>query len=314
MAKMKMPVSKAGKKIPGLLVLLSFFLLALPSFSSQEEFRGIVTGQFIDKGNGEGIPGVIVKIYSQGQVQAREKTDKNGEFTAKRVRPGKIVMKFDAPEPYPMRLLNQVWDEFLLEKEKNLHIIKKLPKCATIQGRVLEKNTNEMLKVERALVLYLYARLTVSKDVVGEYRINRIPPGKHTLCLAPHGFGPRKIQNFEIFTGEHKQMDFFFDKNAPNRVKGYVKCDKTGTPYDGLKVMLYSRELDMRVSSITGSSGEYSFYDLLPGEYEVFFSALDTKKKIKVFKKEVNVRGNPVIVDFSITCDLNYKYTVKDLL
>jgi hypothetical protein len=288
---------------------LLFFIsvmLKMPQYS----MTSTVSGKVIDKETGKGIPGVSVNISYIESGDLTE-TNKDGEFVFLEAQPGEINIAFIPPPPYALPFINEKEDRFVLEKGKNLYIIKKMVYGGVIIGRAYDKNTNNGLEIDN---VWVYKHLPITDEISenGEYRIDQIMPGHHTLKIRVPGFGPRKMENIEIESKEFTKIDFPFDSQSPTKIVGKIICENANYKFSNLEVTLFSTVDDLYSNTFTDQNGDYIFYDVEPGEYKILVAGVkedsDGPKPIK-FNKIIRVfPGCKSIVNLIVDCTLNYSF------
>jgi len=267
-----------------------------------------VTGKVIDEFTGKGIKGVNVRISFQGGSRT-VLTDSNGEFRSTDVEPGKLGITYMPPPPYAMPTLDKRYDHIMLERGKNLHIIKKLEYGGTIEGRVYEKNSNTPLRIDK-IYLPKHFLSDMEKKDDGEYRIDQIKPGKYTLRAAIRGVGIRQINDLEIRSNDTLRLDFPIDSNALTKVVGKVTCQETGEPKEDTEVVLFLNSEQTFTYAHTNEHGEYEFLDVLPGLYSVYVRGIYKEKdpnKIITIEKEIMVMQDKTsFVNLTVDCSLEF--------
>ena len=288
-----------------LIVFLIFILMKIPLYS---EMYSTVTGEVIDEVTGKGIAGVTVIIDFRDGSRTLG-TDSNGEFISTEIEPGKLKIVYLPPPPYALPPVNKKYDIVMLERGKNLHIVKKLEYGGTIEGRVYEKNSNEPLKIDMIWLQRQFA-FALKKKSNGEYRIDQIKPGKHTIYVNVVGVGVREINELEIHPNETIRLDFPFDSNALTKVVGKVTCKETGVPFINMEIVLFSNSNQLFSYSYTNENGEYSFIDVLPGEYRIVVRGVNREKdpnNLIIYEKKIIVmKDKKAVGNFIVDCSLEY--------
>jgi hypothetical protein len=291
------------------LVLFLVFLFGKTPLHS--ELTGTVKGQVLDKETLKGIAGVIVKISSAKESWTLE-TDENGEFLLTEVEPGELEIVFLPPPPYALPLLKRSeFHSVILARGKNLNIVKKLDYGGTIIGRVYEKSTNALLKVEVVSVYWhLPSSINIGND--GEFRIERLRPGVHTLAFYTNGFGMREIKNIKIENKETKRMDFSLDSKAPTKVIGKVICKTNREPVGTVQVTLLNEDRSLYSETYTNEDGYYSFKDLIPGEYIISIIGLKPNgmpNETVEYEKTFSVESyKTAVVSLKVDCSLEFDF------
>lgn len=274
-----------------------------------------VSGKVIDKETGKGIPCVSINI-SYGEYGDLTETNINGEFVFLEAEPGEISITFIPPPPYALPFINEMEDRFVLEKGKNLYIIKKMVYGGVIRVRAYDKNTNNGLEIDNAWV-YKHPPITDEICKNGEYQIEQIMPGHHTLKIRVPGFGPRKIENIEIKSKELTKIDFPFDSQSSTKIVGKIICENENYTFSNLEVTLFSTVDDLYSNTFTDQIGDYTFYDVEPGEYKILVAGVkedsDGPKPIQ-FNKIIRVfHGYKSIANLIVDCTLNYSFFNIDI-
>ncbi len=298
-------------KLPRLSAVLLLVLLALPVFSLQKEDRCIVTGKVEDPSTGKGIEKVFVR-FRHGGGRVYTETDKNGNFKFSKVHPGEVEIQYAPRPPYPIPLTNKPWDKFYVQEGKNLYIHKELECGAILYGKVLEKNTGELLKIETLAVDY-HIPFAIELHNKGEFKVTQLEPGQHTLFFFVTGYGPREIYNIELKSGEKKEMLIYLDSSSPTKVVGKILCLSTNKPLSNAEFSLCSSDAeDLYSNAFTDSEGNFIIRDVVPGEYFLGLSGTipnlpKTGENIIGFSDKVLViKGAASTVRLSVDCNLDF--------
>ncbi len=311
MAKMRMPALKAGKEIHGLLLVLLLVLFVLPVTAQQPDISSFITGKVVDKTTGDGIEKVFVRFRHGGGTVYTE-TDKDGKFKFSKVHPGEVEIQYAPRPPYPIPLTNKPWDKFSVKKGKNLYIHKELECGAILYGKVLKKNTGELLELE-ALAIEYHIPFAVEVYNEGEFQVTQLEPGLHTLFFFVSGYGFREIHDVEIKAGENKEMNFYLDPDAATKVMGRISCLETGEPLKNARFFLTGIEKNgFQTFSYTNERGEFVINDVEEGDYLLFISGISpdlpqTGESVFSVEERIIVRnGESVRKDLKVDCNLNF--------
>jgi hypothetical protein len=290
--------------------LFLFIIVIFAKIPMYSEIYSTVYGKVLDDKTEKGIKGVEVKIFS-GITSKSTITDEKGEFNFYEVKPGELRFAFFPPPPYAMPLLNDLYDVSKVERGKNLHIIKRLKCGGSLKGRIYDKNSNDIIRISHIGLLFHYPFWTEVNNN-GEYCIEQIKPGIHTLIINPYGYGPREIENFEIKECEVTEFNFAFDYNSPTKIIGNISCEDSGIPITNFKVFLEYKEMELTSLTYSNENGNFIFRDVIPGNYEISMSGYikndptaTAQKELKRFKKNFEVfNGKTSIVNLDVKCPL----------
>lgn len=285
---------------------LFFFtgIFGIPLFT----IKSTVSGKVIEEETGNGIPGVTINIF-YGESRDICVTDKKGEFIIFEVETGELSIAFVPPPPYAMPLMSERFDYFTLKTGKNLHIIKKIEYGGIIRGKVYDKNSIVPLIIEN-LWIFNHIPETVKINDNGEYKIEQIKPGNHTLKLCVIGYGPREVKNIEINKRETITIDFPYDSQSSTKIIGKIDCEQLNNSYGNLRVNLYSEINNLYSKTYTNNNGDFNFKDLIPGEYLILVAGvnkIDSSPNLIQFKKLLKlIKGKTSFVKLKVDCSLDY--------
>jgi hypothetical protein len=294
------------------LILLFVFMIAnmskIPLYS---EIYSTVYGKVLDEKTGKGVKGVEVKIFTEFTSKGTI-TDEKGEFTFYEVEPGGISIMFLPPAPYARPYFSNRYKKCILERGKNLYIVKKLKYGGTIEGRIYEVRTGLPIQEDDIYHLEVDQQLPpfCEIDINGNFRIDQLATGKCTLIVMIKGFGMREIKDIEINKMESTRIDIAFDLSSTNKITGKITCNKSGNSVTNLLVNL--RNENLNTATYTNNEGTYVFYDVLPGEYEIFITGvnmdeIETEKKYINFKKKVTVLEEKTSnANLTVDCSLDF--------
>lgn len=208
--------------------------------------------------------------------------------------------------------MSNIYEKCFLERGKNLFLEKKLKYGGSIEGRIYEVQSGFPIKADDVYHLEVERQVPpfCEIDKNGNFRIDQLPTGVCTMIVMVKGFGMREIKNIEIKENESTEVDIAFDLSSPTKITGKITCTDSGITFDNLPV--YLRDEKLNTATYTDEEGNYVFYDVLPGDYEVFITGvneneIEIEKKYIDFEKKTTVfDGKPVIVNLTVDCALDF--------
>jgi|GEM_PF-2896240 len=230
-------------------------------FKQKISFKGIVK----DAVTGKPIKKVVVKNESSGDTFY---TNDNGEFNFSiglfYVYTDNSVVLIVSEENYlpkKVRVEN-------LKAEGNPDVVIELePVSGIIKGIVTDKTTDK--PVERAKLELSGVGLVRTTNNNGEYVFEKVAPGDYEISVSKEGYEPQTVEvSLSLQEGKNKIPSVVKNiKLSPAKVvvRGIVLDAEDRNPLDKAKVRISYKNQE----TLTNSYGEYSFTDIVPGEYRI---------------------------------------------
>jgi len=162
---------------------------------------------------------------------------------------------------------------FILEGQDQKDVVIELASGGTVKGRVVAKGSNEPVKDAEVTFsgqgfvadLIPFIRKNTSTDANGNFEFAPVPPGNQTLKILHEQYSGKIIENLIIEEGKILDLgEIALDRGGG--IAGFV-MDVSGKPIAGAMLMLNGPS-GMKQSN-TNAEGEYSFNELIPGNYSV---------------------------------------------
>ncbi len=238
-----------------------------------------VAGRATDA-DGKGIAGAEVSLVEESSVSfggqsmrmptgrfQRGVTDDEGGFAFDGVSPGAIVLRGSAPRHQQATL-----EGLEIKPGTDLTGVSLLlPAGATVEGRVLGADGRPVAEAAVAVVeasqtdFPSFGHLRAATDGDGEYRIEGVPPGAHTLEARAEGYR-RAVRDVQV-TPETRGADFQLDRGP--EVSGRA-VDDAGNPIAGVDVLLMAGRFSMDAPhALTGADGAFRFAGVQDGTYQL---------------------------------------------
>jgi 5-hydroxyisourate hydrolase-like protein (transthyretin family) len=299
-----------------LLIFAAFFLLRGSHLCA--EFYRTVFGEVIDEETGKPIEGVKVSL---AHLDVFATTGKNGKFYIYEVPPGPEKIAFFPPSPYAYERVDTFTQSIMIERGKNLQIIKKMKYGGVLEMEIFALPSQSPLEgvfinIEEAPFSLQLKHSESYSDSNGKFRLDRLAAGKYTVILRVDGYGMKILTGVEIQAKQTTVLKVPFDSTNLARLVGRVLCKDTGTPLKDVLVGVHRLDQYGWSHTYTGEDGRYYLFDLEPGMYKLFIKALKEengeKKEITIIKKTLITKVYPSTINFTVDCALEYKRKEKE--
>jgi 5-hydroxyisourate hydrolase-like protein (transthyretin family) len=289
----------------------TFFLFT--GYQLNAEVKSNVYGKVIDGETGEPVEGVEVCLV---RLKAWTKTDKDGKFIIDEVPPGQEKISFFPPSPYAYEKVENSGQPIMVEKGKNLYVLKKLKYGGVIEMEMLDPGTNS--PVAGVFVNIKEINLNLQKlksesysDSNGKFILDRLAGGEYTVILRKDGYGMKIFPGIEIQAKLTTSFKVLFDSNSPARITGKVICRETGEPLNNVKVIVERMDQYGWSYTYTGEDGRYHMFDIEPGNYEITVIGIKEengeKEDFLINKSTIITKNYPSTVNFKVDCTFEYK-------
>ncbi|UCH96754.1 MAG: carboxypeptidase regulatory-like domain-containing protein, partial [Candidatus Aminicenantes bacterium] len=282
------------------------------------EVKSSVYGKVIDGETGEPVEGVEVCLV---RLKAWAKTDKNGKFIIYEVPYGQEKISFFPPSPYAYEKIENSGQPIMIEKGKNLYILKKLKYGGVIEMEMFDPGTNSPVPGVSVNIKEIALNLQKLKsesysDSNGKFILDRLAAGEYTVILQKDGYGMKILTGIEIKAKQTTSFKVLFDSTSPARVTGQVICQETGVPLKDVLVSVDRVDQYGWAYTYTVEDGRYSMFDLEPGFYEVTIFGLKEengkKEEFPIIKKAHISKNYPAVVNFTVDCTFEYERKKKE--
>jgi 5-hydroxyisourate hydrolase-like protein (transthyretin family) len=294
-----------------LFLISTFFLFTGLQLNS--EVKSSVYGKVIDGETGEPVEGVKVYLI---RLKKWVKTSKDGKFIIYEVPPGSEEISFSPPSPYAYEKTENSCQPIIIEKGKNLYVLKKLKYGGIIEMEMFDPGANS--PVEGVYVnikeISLNRQTLISdsySDSNGKFILDRLAAGEYTVILRKDGYGMKIFPGIEIQAKHTTSFKVLFDSTSPARVTGKVICQETGEPLKNVKVIVERMDQYGWSYTYTGEDGRYYMFDIEPGNYEITVIGIKEengeKEDFLINKSTIITKDYPSTVNFNVDCTYEYK-------
>jgi hypothetical protein len=293
------------------LLIPTFFLFTGPRLNA--EVKSSVYGKVIDGETGEPVEGVKVGI---APLNAFAKTGKDGKFIIYEVPYGQKEIAFFPPSPYAYERKENFKQTIMVEKGKNLYVLKKLKYGGVIEMEMFDPGANSSVEgvsvyIKEAPFSLQMTHTESYSDSNGKFILDRLAAGEYTVVLQKDGYGMKILPGIEIKAKQTTSFKVLFDSTSPTRVTGKVICRETGLPLKDVKVIVERMDQYGWSYTYTGEDGLYYMFDIEPGNYEITVIGIKEengkKKDFLINKRTVVSKVYPSRVNFKLDCTFEYK-------
>ena len=298
------------------LLIPTFFLFT--GFQLNAEVKSNVYGKVIDGETGEPVEGVSVCLV---RLKAWTKTDKHGKFIIDEVPPGQEKISFFPPSPYAYEKVENSGQPIMVEKGKNLYVLKKLKYGGVIEMEMLDPGTNSPVAGVFVNIkeISLNRQTLISdsySDSNGKFILDRLAAGEYTVILRKDGYGMKIFPGIEIQAKQTTSLKVLFDSTSPARVTGKVLCRVTGEPLKDVLLSIHRIEQYGWAYTYTTEDGRYSMFDMEPGLYKITIFGIKEengkKEEFPIIKKTQITKNYPAVVNFTVDCTFEYEKKKRD--
>jgi 5-hydroxyisourate hydrolase-like protein (transthyretin family) len=298
------------------LLIPTFFLFT--GFQLNAEVKSNVFGKVIDGETGEPVEGVRVCLV---RLNAWTKTDKHGKFIIYEVPPGQEKISFFPPSPYAYEKVENSGQPIMVERGKNLYVLKKLKYGGVIEMEMFDPGTNS--PVADVFVNIKEINLNLQKlksesysDSNGKFTLDRLDAGEYTVILRKDGYGMKILPGIEIQAKQTTSFKVLFDSTSPARVTGKVICRETGEPLKDVLLSIHRINEYGWSYTYTLDDGNYSMFDMEPGLYKITIFGIKEKngkkEEFPIIKKTQITKNYPAVVNFTVDCTFEYERKKKE--
>jgi len=298
------------------LLIPTFFLIT--GFRLNAEIKSTVHGKVIDGETGQPVVGVEICLV---HFKAWAKTDKNGKFIIYEVPYGQEEIAFFPPSPYAYEKVENAAQPIMIEKGKNLYILKKLKYGGAIEMEMFDPGTNSPVAgVEVNLKEIALDRQTLISDSYsdsnGKFTLDRLSAGEYTVILQKDGYGMKILPGIEIQAKKTTSFKVLFDSTSKARVTGRVICQETNVPLKDVLLSIHRIDRYGWAYAYTLEDGWYSMFDMEPGLYKITIFGLKEengkKEEFRIIKKAYISKDYPAVVNFTVDCTFEYDKKKKE--
>jgi 5-hydroxyisourate hydrolase-like protein (transthyretin family) len=298
------------------LLIPTFFLFT--GLRLNAEVKSSVYGKVIDGETGEPVEGVRVCLV---RLNAWTKTDKDGKFIIFEVPYGQEEISFSPPSPYAYEKTENAFQPIMIEKGKNLYILKKLKYGGVIEMEMFDPGTSSPVAgVDVNIKEISLNRQTLISDSYsdsnGKFILDRLAAGEYTVVLQKDGYGMKILPGIEIKAKQTTSFKVLFDSTSPARVTGRVICRESGVPLKDVLVSVDRVDQYGWAYTYTIEDGRYSMFDIEPGFYEITIFGLKEengeKEEFPIIKKTHISKDYPALVNFTLDCTFEYERKKKE--
>lgn len=298
------------------LLIPTFFLFT--GLQINAEVKSNVFGKVIDGETGEPVEGVKVGI---APLNAFAKTGKDGKFIIYEVPYGQKEIAFFPPSPYAYERKENFKQTIIVEKGKNLYILKKLKYGGVIEMEMFDPGISSPIEgvsvyIKEAPFSLQMTQSESYSDSNGKFILDRLAAGEYTVILQKDGYGMKILPGIEIQAKQTTSFKVLFDSTSPARVTGKVICQETGVPLKDVLLSIHRIDQYGWAYTYTIEDGRYSMFDMEPGFYKIMIFGLKEedgkKEKFPIIKKTQITKNYPAVVNFTVDCTFEYKRKKKD--
>ena len=306
---------KSLKWLCGILVSTFFLFIAL---QVNAEVKSNVHGKVIDGETGQPVEGVEVCLV---RLNAWAKTDKDGKFIIYEVPQGPEKISFFPPSPYAYEKVENSGQPIMVEKGKNLYILKKLKYGGVIELEMYDPGTNSPIEGVDVNIIEISLNRQKLKsekysDSNGKFSLDRLSAGEYTVILQKDGYGMKIFPGIEIRAKQITSFKVLFDSTSPARVTGHVICQETGVPLKDVLVSIHRIDQYGWAYTYTLEDGRYSMFDMEPGLYKITIFGIKEedgkKEEFRIIKKTQITKNYPALVNFTVDCTFEYERKKKE--
>jgi hypothetical protein len=204
----------------------------------------------------------------------------------------------------------------MVEKGKNLYILKKLKYGGVIEMEMFDPGANNSLEgvsvyIKEAPFSLQMTHSESYSDSNGKFILDRLAAGEYTVVLQKDGYGMKILPGIEIQAKHTTSFKVLFDSTSPARLTGKVICRETGEPLNNVKVIVERMDQYGWSYTYTGEDGRCTMFDIEPGNYEITIIGIKEengeKEDFLINKSTIITKDYSSTVNFKVDCTFEYK-------
>ncbi|QAS52292.1 carboxypeptidase regulatory-like domain-containing protein [Halobacillus litoralis] len=223
---------------------------------------GTVTGTVENEAD-VAIPNATVQVLDlANNVIATTTTDALGMYTIDQLAPGTYTLRTSAPL-YQTSLLGFT----VAQGQTVIQNVTLIDQPGTLSGEVTDNTTGDPIEGASVQVID-QSGITIATaltDGVGNYTIDNLPPGSYTVTISQSGYAAQTVGVIIVANGT-TMLDAQLTLRA-GVIQGTVE-NSNNQPISGAVVQLLLNGIAI-ASTLSDSSGQYTFPNLSPGNYTV---------------------------------------------